>query len=258
MTMIEITFASLAFISFMCFFAGFVDSIAGGGGLISLTSYYAIGLPMTYALGNNKFSSTFGTLFATINYSRKKTVVWKVGISASIFALIGSSIGSRIALMIEGEFFSYIMLVLLPVLTFFTFFRPKSKKEGPESFELTSSKLAAASFFGFLIGVYDGFFGPGTGMFLTLAFSFLSMPLLEASGTTKIVNLSSNVAALTTFVINGNINYRIGVPCALASIIGNILGSRFAIRKKSKAIRPMLLFVIILLYIKIASDVFMS
>lgn len=254
--MIQITLSNMVFVSFMCFFAGFVDSIAGGGGLISLPSYYAIGLPGNYALGNNKFSSTFGTLISTINYSRKGAIVWKIGAVASIMALIGSSIGSNIALMIEDDLFSYIMLVLLPLLTFLSF---KGKKEKPGSdieFEADSGKMIVASLFGFLIGMYDGFFGPGTGMFLTLAFSFLSMPLIKASGTTKVVNLSSNLAALTVFIINGNIIYKVAIPTALFSIIGNFLGSRFALKRKSKAIKPMLLFVIILLYMKIVLDLF--
>ena len=253
--MIDISFISLVFISSMCFFAGFVDSIAGGGGLISLTSYYAIGLPADYALGNNKFSSTFGTLIATINYAKKKVIVWKIGIIASVFALAGSSLGSNLALLIKDDFFSYIMLILLPLITIITFVKKGGKKE-PESFEISTSKCIVAALFGFAIGTYDGFFGPGTGMFLTLAFSYLSMPLLEASGTTKIVNLSSNIAALTVFVFNGNIVYKIALPCALFSIIGNYLGSRFALKKKSKAIKPMLLFVIVILYIKIAMDLF--
>ena len=252
--MIDLSIFSLIFISAMCFFAGFVDSIAGGGGLISLTSYYAIGLPPSYALGNNKFSSTFGTLFASINYARKKVIIWKVAITASIFALIGSTLGANIALMINGDFFSYIMLILLPAVTIFTFCRKQKKDSDSIKFELSAKKLISSAAIGLSVGLYDGFFGPGTGMFLTIAFSAISMPLLQASGTTKIVNLSSNIAALITFVINGNIIYSLGIMCAIFSIIGNYLGSMFALKKKSKAIKPMLLLVIALLYIKIIVD----
>lgn len=252
--MLDLSLFSLIFISLMCFFAGFVDSIAGGGGLISLTSYYAIGLPPSYALGNNKFSSTFGTLFASINYAKKKVIVWKVAITASIFALIGSAIGANIALMIDGDFFSYIMLVLLPTVTIFTFCRKKKKDNDSIVFILSAKKLVLAAIIGFSIGLYDGFFGPGTGMFLTLAFSAISMPLIDASGTTKIVNLSSNLAALITFIINGNIIYSLGIVCAVFSIGGNYLGSMFALKKKSRAIKPMLLLVIALLYAKILYD----
>lgn len=252
--MLDLSLFSLIFISLMCFFAGFVDSIAGGGGLISLTSYYAIGLPPSYALGNNKFSSTFGTLFASVNYAKKKVIVWKVAITASIFALIGSAIGANIALMIDGDFFSYIMLVLLPTVTIFTFCRKKKKDNDSVVFILSAKKLVLAAIIGFSIGLYDGFFGPGTGMFLTLAFSAISMPLIDASGTTKIVNLSSNLAALITFIINGNIIYSLGIVCAVFSIGGNYLGSMFALKKKSRAIKPMLLLVIALLYAKILYD----
>ena len=105
-----------------------------------------------------------------------------------------------------------------------------------------------------LVGVYDGFFGPGTGTFYTLGLTFIGLPMLQACGTTKFINLASNIAALTTFILNGNIIYKLGIPCVFASIIGNLLGSEFAMKKGDKGIKPVILIVIMLLYIKIISD----
>lgn len=264
--MIDITFTQIAVMFVLCIVAGFIDSIAGGGGLISLTSYYAIGLPPVYALGNNKFSSTFGTLFATMNYARKKTIIWRVAIFTSIFALIGSSIGSNLALRFAGTVFRYVMLFVLPILTILTVVKPKHRerkrsiainqdRKGNLHAEVSAEGYLLTALLGLVIGIYDGFFGPGTGMFYTLAFSFIGIPMIDACGTTKFVNLASNIAALTTFLINGNIIYKLGIPCVFASIIGNLLGSEFAIKKDAKVIKPVLVIVIVLLYIKIVTDI---
>ncbi len=106
----------------------------------------------------------------------------------------------------------------------------------------------------FVIGLYDGFFGPGTGTFYTILFSFMGLPLIFSAGTTKVLNLTSNIAAFVTFIINGTIFFNVGLPCAIASIIGNILGSNYAIKKEGKAIKKLLVIVIALLYIKIVSE----
>ena len=206
--MIDISLWQIIIMFFLCILAGFIDSIAGGGGLVSLTSYYAIGLPPVYALGNNKFSSTFGTFFATINYARKKDVIWSIGLFASLFAISGSLLGAQLALHFAGKVFRYVMLIVLPVLTIFTLRNPKLRKR-----ETISSKAyLLVAILAILVGVYDGFFGPGTGMFYTLGLSFIGYPMIKSCGTTKLINLSSNIAALTTFIINGNIIYKLGLP----------------------------------------------
>lgn len=257
--MIDISFWQIAIMFLLCILAGFIDSIAGGGGLVSLTSYYAIGLPPVYALGNNKFSSTFGTLFATINYARGKNVVWRIGLFASVFAISGAAIGAQLALVFATRVFQYILLVVLPFLTVFTLRKHRRENDGNMidiGKPIKANIYAIASLMSFAIGVYDGFFGPGTGMFYTLALSFICFDMIKACGTTKFLNLASNIAALSTFIINGNIIYELGIPCVFASIIGNLLGSEFAIKKGDKGIRPILVVVIIMLYIKIILGLF--
>ena len=262
--MIDISNTKIVIMTGLCVLAGFIDSIAGGGGLVSLTSYYAIGLPPIYALGNNKFSSTFGTLFAMANYARKKEVIWSAAAIGSVFAIIGSAIGSQLALRFAGIVFRYVLLFVLPVLTFLTLFKPKNKErkstvtvvKAEDSIKLDVDAkgylvVAAAAL---AIGVYDGFFGPGTGMFYTIILSSLGFPMIYSCGITKVINLASNIAAVTTFIVNGNIIYKLGFPCMIASICGNRLGSEFAIKKDTKVIKPMLLLVIAGLYVKIITD----
>lgn len=252
--MIELTLLQTTILVVLIFLAGFVDSIAGGGGLISLASYSAMGLPPVYALGNNKFGSTFGTAFAMGSYIKAGCVVWKSAAASAISAILGSLIGSQLALRYSSYYFRYMMLLLVPVIGVMIL-RKKELYRGSRKSGKDEMLIAAA--IALFVGCYDGFFGPGTGMFLTLGFSaFLGYTTLECCGNTKIVNFSSNIAALVTFIINGSVIYQIGIPCAIASILGNSVGARCAIKGGGKAVRPMVLIVLVLLMINIISSFF--
>ena len=262
--MIQIGIPTIAILTLLVGLAGFIDSIAGGGGLISLTSLYAVGIPPVNAVSTNKFSMTFGTLFATINYAKKKKVVWRLALPSVVFALIGSALGAQLALKYADTFLRYMLLVVLPILTVLTLKKKEEKggqyvkvTENPLSFEISAGGYVISAVASLLIGVYDGFFGPGTGTFYTILFSFMGLPLIFSAGTTKILNLTSNIAAFTTFVINGTILYNVGIPCAFASIFGNLLGSAYALKKGGKAIRKILVVVIALLYVKILMEFFL-
>lgn len=245
-------------LSILFLLAGFIDSIAGGGGLISLTSLYAAKLPPISCVSTNKFSMTFGTLFATINYAKKKKVVWRLALSSIIFALVGSLLGSRLAIRFADTYLRYMLLFVLPGLTFLTIRKKEDKEKAMIeydnsllSFSISHFSYIISSISSFFIGVYDGFFGPGTGTLYTMLFSFMGLPLIYSAGTTKVLNLTSNIAAFTTFLFNNCIVYSIGIPCALSSIVGNILGSSYAIKRGGRAIKGILILVIALLYIKI-------
>lgn len=232
--------------------AGFIDSIAGGGGMISLTGYSVAGLSGACSLGTNKFSSTFGTLISVISYARGGAIRWPLAMLSSAFAIIGSHIGAGIALRYSSQILSCMLLVTLPVLTVLTIVRPRPKSHlivtGTPLF-LLSALLA------FLCGLYDGFYGPGTGMFLTLGFTALGLPLIESAGLTKAVNAASNISALLTFLFSGSIAFQIAVPAAAASILGNFIGSRFALRHGDRAIRPFLAVVMIMLYLEVVLSI---
>ncbi len=240
---------SLVFLLPLIFLAGFIDSIAGGGGLVSLASYYAVGLPPATVLGNNKFSSTFGTIVSVWNYGKSGKIYWPIAAFASVFTIAGSHFGAVLALRYSDFILSYLLLVTLPFITALVIVPRRKDGErreiGRPMLFAFSAVLAAAT------GLYDGFFGPGTGMFLTIGFSMLGFTFLESAGITKVINAASNVSALITFMISGSIVYQIGIPAALFSIAGNALGSRFALRYGDRAIKPLLIVVIVLLYINI-------
>lgn len=243
----------------LIFLAGFVDSIAGGGGLISLPAYLFIGVPSHYALGTNKLSSTIGTIFSTLRYAHGRTIVYSIGIPSVVGSLIGSYIGSKLALFLSDDVLKIVLAFLIPIAAVIVFLsRPRGNGEKKDEKVYTNAKtIIISALIGLAIGTYDGFFGPGTGTFLIIFYvSILSLDHVSASGTAKIVNLASNIGALATFIAGGKVFYSLGLPAALFGVAGNWLGSGVALKKGAKVIKPVMLAVLILLFIKIITDMF--
>ena len=238
----------------LVFLAGFVDSIAGGGGLISLPAYYIAGLPPHFAMGTNKLSSSIGTMFSTATYVRGGYVYKKIIMVSVIGALLGSWIGAECALLLDEQYLRWVMIVLVPVIAIITVF--KKDLFSPEEREISKAKeQIITAVIALTIGWYDGFFGPGAGMFLVLAFAgILKLNPVTASGNAKVVNLCSNVAAAVTFAINGKIIYMLAIPCAIFSILGNLLGAKLTIKNGAKIIKPIMLVVIFILLVTIIRD----
>ncbi len=234
------------------FFGAFVDAIAGGGGLITLTAYVAVGLPAQSALGTNKFTSSLGTTIASAQYISKRAVSWTVAAVAIPASFIGSAIGSGLAERWAGDYLAYLLVILVPAIAVFMLLNPDF---GSAKIRSRSTVLTISFLLSLLIGCYDGFFGPGTGMLLTLVFSSLvGLELLEASGTARLVNLSSNVAALVLFLHHRSVVFSIAIPCAVASIIGGWAGSRLALQVGKRLVKPIMLFVLLLLLAKVIID----
>ena len=252
----EITYQTFLIILPMIFLAGFMDSIAGGGGLLSLPTYIVAGLPPHNALANNKFSSVFGTTLSAYRYFRHGMIDTQIAVTSAFFALIGSYLGTRLVINLDPYFLNYLLIILLPVITIFTLLNKDLGKYNTAHEISKQKKLVLAIIASFIIGFYDGFFGPGTGTFLIFVFAlFLKYDMIMANGNTKVVNVASNIAAVITFIINGKVLFVIGVPAALAGLAGNYLGSRYVVKKGNKLIRPVFIFVFILLFIKILWDV---
>jgi uncharacterized membrane protein YfcA len=237
------------------FLAGIVDSIAGGGGLLSVPAYMAAGLPPHYVLGTNKFSSSFGTFFATLRYHQHGLVDTRVALLSAFFALFGSFLGARAVLLINPDFLRYLLIVLIPVIAAFTLFNRSLGQHDHSRQQSLERKYSLAAIAAALIGFYDGFFGPGTGTFLILFYTLLlKYDFVTANANTKVVNLASNIAAVLTFIINGKVVYAIGIPAAAAGIAGNLLGAKLVIRKGSNIIRPIFILALVLLLLKIIFD----
>ncbi len=243
---------NLVLLIFMIFIAGLIDSIAGGGGLISLAAYTTFGLPPHIALGTNKFSSSFGTTIAAARYIKAGEVEGRTALVAAVFSLMGSILGAHAALLVSDYFLSIVMLVLTPALAVFTLVNKSFGEEKPVEIR---RMVVISILMGIVIGAYDGFYGPGTGMFLTLGFNVLvGLKIEKACGNTKLVNLASNIGALATFILNGQIDYAVAIPCALASIGGNFVGAGLAIHKGARIVRPIFLVVLAILFVRLITD----
>lgn len=233
------------------FLAGPIDSIAGGGGLISLPAYVAAGIPAHLALGNNKFSSAFGTLFSTVRYLEHGMIDLPVASIAAAFALAGSFLGTEAVLKIDPFFLNVVLLMLIPVIAGFTLLNKKFGSENKAETISIHIRMILGSFTGLTLGFYDGFFGPGTGSFLILVFALiLKYDFATANGNTKVINLASNVASLITFLWYGKILLSLAVPAALFGIAGNLAGSKLVIKKGSGIIRPVFIVALLVLFSK--------
>lgn len=254
-----VTFSMLIVICPLVFLAGFIDSIAGGGGLISLPAYTAVGLPMHMVLGTNKFSSSFGTLFSVFRFMKSGKVHYKSALSSVAGALVGSFIGAQAALALDDIYLRYVLIIMLPIIAVFILTRRKFG-ENDKIKEISVKKIVTYSLLsGLLIGAYDGFFGPGTGTFLILIYTgLIGFNMTVASGNAKVVNLASNIAALATFITSGNVLIPLAAPAAVFGILGNWIGSGLAIKNGAKVIRPVLLIALLLLLIKIGYDLIMQ
>jgi len=237
------------------FLAGLVDSIAGGGGLLSVPAYLAAGLPPHFALGNNKFSSSFGTLFATLRYQQHGMIDVRVALLSAFFALIGSFSGSSAVLLLSPDFLRVLLVVLIPIVAVLTLANRSLGRENHSHRQTRRRKYSLAALAALLLGFYDGFFGPGMGMFLILFFTLaLKYDFVTANANTKVVNLASNIAAVVTFIIHGKVIFAIGIPAAVAGIAGNLLGAKLVIRRGGALIRPVFIFTLLLLFGKILYD----
>ena len=216
----EISIIQYLIVCPLVFLAGFVDAVAGGGGLISLPAYLIAGFPVHFAIGTNKVSSAMGTTLTTVRYTKSGFIPWKQAIFCVLFALAGSACGANLALLIDDGVFKIIMLVILPLTALYVM---KGKALSGEREPYSSLKTTLLScVIAFIIGAYDGFYGPGTGTFLILLLTAAAhMPVTEANGVSKAINLATNISALVVFLINGKVIFAVGLVAGLFSIAGN-------------------------------------
>lgn len=238
-----------ALLFFSGFCAGFVDSIAGGGGLISLPVLLSAGLPPQVALGTNKLQGSFGSFSSSLNYIRKGEVNLREAGCGVIFTLIGAVTGSYTIQQMEPGFIRHIIPFMLLFVFLYTLF---SQQLGDEDRKARMPRGLFYLFFGIVLGFYDGFFGPGTGSFWTAAFIIgLGFNMTRAAGFTRIMNFTSNIVALILFAAGNNVIYPVGICMAGGQIIGARIGSNLAIKKGAGFIRPVFLTVVFLTIIRL-------
>ncbi len=254
----DLTIATALFLLAASFFAGFIDSIAGGGGLIQLPALL-IGLPKSETaevLGTNKLSSIFGTSTAAVLYRKQIKPDPKVLLAMGLPALFGSAGGAMLASKIPTSSMRPMVLVLLIVVAIYTWFKPDLGK-----FEnlrhLPRRRVQIAALAGVIIGFYDGIFGPGTGSFLMLILvASLGYAFITASAIAKVVNVATNVGAIMVFGFNGAVIWQIGIIMGVANISGAVVGARLAIKGGSTLVRKVFLIVTVALIVKVGIATF--
>ena len=235
------------------FLASFTDGVAGGGGIISVPTYFLAGLPAHLALGTNKLSSSIGTAVSAVRFIRSGYVDWKLALPSVALALCGAHLGTKLQLSLDETYLKWLLLIVLPLVAFVVL---RQKKLPEEEGELPFARRAAIVWTASLVvGAYDGFYGPGTGTFLVLICCGLAkMDVRTASGNVKLVNLASNLGALFTSLANGKVFLVLGLIGAVASVAGHYIGSGMAIKNGSKIVRPVILAVLVLLAVKVITE----
>ena len=235
----------------LLFLGGLVDAIGGGGGLITLPAYMLAGVPVHRAIATNKLSSTCGTALATVRFIREGLVNWRIALPTVVMAVIGSSLGANVSLRVSADVMEKVLIFVLPVVAVVVL-SPKLFRDGEDELKLRGKTWAVALGSSLLVGFYDGFYGPGTGTFLIIAFTVLAgISPRRANAQAKVINLSSNIAGLTVFILNGQVFFPLGIAAAVCNMAGNYLGAGLAISKGSRITRPVIILVLGLLFLKI-------
>ncbi len=235
----------------MLFLAGFVDAIGGGGGLISLPAYLFAGLPIHQAIATNKLSSSCGTALSTARFLKNGLVNLKLVLPALAAAFAGSFLGARLSLTVSEDVMKYILLIVLPV-TAFVVLNRRLFGDGSGEAQVDRRTVIVCILSALMIGTYDGFYGPGTGTFLIIAFTvFAKMSVPAANAQAKVINLTTNITSLAVFLLNGQVVLLLGLAGAACNMAGNWFGSGLAITRGAKIVRPVILIVLALLLVKI-------
>ena len=234
------------------FFAGLIDSIAGGGGLITVPVLLGIGLPPHIALGTNKFQSSFGSFTATYYYVKKQVVNLKTCVTGIICTLIGAALGVIAVQQIDAKVLNYIIPGMLVIIIIYTLIKPNI---GEKDRKPLLSEKSFYILFGLGLGFYDGFFGPGVGSFWAIAFVvILGYNFKKATGYTKVMNFVSNIVSFILFTAGGYVVFTAGIIMAAGQIAGSQIGAKLVIKKGAKLIRPIFIGIVILTTIKIIYD----
>ena len=249
-----ISISALALLAFAAFCAGLVDAIAGGGGLITVPSLLALGLPPHLALGTNKGQAVFGAISSAVSFWRRDGIDRARAPIAFACGFGGSILGALGQLALEPRVLRPVVLALLIAAAIVVAW---PRKVDPQK----HAGLAHAALYGAIaslaLGTYDGFFGPGTGTLLIVAFVLIfGESLTRASGNAKVVNLASNLAAVSLFAYRGTIVWPVALPMAAANALGAYVGTHLAVKRGDRFVRLVVLVVVAALVVKLAYDTY--
>lgn len=248
----ELSIELLALLFLTGLAAGFVDSIAGGGGLLTMPVLLWIGLPPAVALGTNKLQGAVGTLTSSFHFYKKGHIPVRSALSAVITAFTGSAIGTYVVRRVDAEALSALLPLLLMLFALYFLLSPRITDEDARQ---RLGKHAFALSAGLAIGFYDGFFGPGAGAFYVIAYvTLMGYGIIKATAHTKLLNFSSNISALLFFQLAGLVSWPIGLAMALGQVAGSYTGSHLTMKHGVQLVKPMLIVVSVLMSVKLLVD----
>ncbi len=250
--MFEFAAETIVLLMLAAFVAGFIDSIAGGGGLIGIPALLLTGMPPVDALGTNKLQSLFGSGSATLAYAANGHVDVRGQLPFAAVAAIGSAVGALAATVVPSGILEAALPVVLIAIALFFAVKPRMN-------DIDRARRITPALFGMTVvpalGFYDGIFGPGTGSFYMLAFVTLAgYGVLKATAHTKLLNFATNAGAFAVFALAGAIHWKVGVAMGVAQFVGARLGATLAIRIGSRLIKPLLVAICVALAIKLLAD----
>jgi uncharacterized protein len=229
--------------------AGFVDAIAGGGGLVTIPVLISVGMPPVAAFATNKLQSTTGTLIAAVTYWRSGLIDIRSLLPTMLAAFVGSFLGAYVVRGIDTSILQFAVPVALILIALYFMFAPRLTDADSHA---RLSLVLFAPVMGATLGFYDGLFGPGTGSFMTMAFvTLFGFGLTRAAGNTKAVNLMSNLGGLAMFVAAGDVVWPAAVAMAAGQVVGGYVGAKTGIRFGAKLIRPLVVIVSVLLALRL-------
>ena len=234
----------------LLFAAGFLDAIGGGGGLISLPAYLLAGLPVHSAIATNKLSGSCGTTLSTVKFIRRGLVNWRLAIPTVFAAMLGSALGATASMAVAEGVMEKLLLFVLPCAAVIVLRSRAFREEGELILNRRTWLIALLS--AAVVGFYDGFYGPGTGTFLIIAFTaFAGFPLRRANAHAKVINLTTNLTSLGVFLTGGQVVFALGLAGAVCNMAGYFLGAELAVKLGGRLTRPVILGVLFLLGLKI-------
>lgn len=248
----ELTATTFLIVCPLVFLAGLVDAIGGGGGLISLPAYLIAGVPVHSAVATNKLSSSCGTALATFRFIKNGLVNFKLAVPSVIAAFIGSFFGARVSLLVSEEVMKIVLIVVLPISAFLVLNKKLFHDQNADELRLDQRTYVTAVTAALVVGFYDGFYGPGTGTFLIIAFTiFGKLGMKYANGQSKVINLTTNITSLCVFILSGKVMFTLGLAAAACNMVGGYLGAGLVMTKGTKIVRPSILLVLVLLLLKV-------
>ncbi|NJR71798.1 MAG: TSUP family transporter [Gammaproteobacteria bacterium] len=249
---------AFALLLLLAFFAGLVDSVIGGGGLIQVPALLVFlpGVPVATIFGTNKIISLMGTSMALAKIAPKVTIPWQSILPAALTAAAFAFMGAKAVTLLDPKILKPVILLLLIVVAIYTFIKKELGQLHQPKFAAQHERFIAITI-GAALGFYEGFFGPGTGSFLIFAFAgLLGFNFLTASAAAKVVNITTNIAATAWFAWSGNILYKLAIPMAICNVAGAWVGAHIAINKGQAFLRVFFLCVMSLLICRFAWDIF--